>query len=112
MLSRVADTAMASELGGVSIQDYFVHAWLPRTNLVVGEALVGVEIDDEDESGALKDNHLVILMFPGYVSRMGTQPTVPEKFKVTGTIADIAVVNLLCFSPVQGGIELVQEPIS
>ena len=45
-------------------------------DLVVCEALVDVEVEDEEASGPLEADHFVVLVFPRHVGRTGTQPTV------------------------------------
>ena len=48
-----------------------------RTRLVVGEALVVVKVDYEDAAGPLERDHLVLLVLPAHVARVGSEPPVP-----------------------------------
>ena len=61
---------------GVGVQDDVVRARLPDAHLVVGKALVDVEIEDEDAAGSLEDQDLVGFVFPRNVTGIRRQPSV------------------------------------
>ncbi len=42
--------------------------------LIVREALVGVEVEHEHRVSPLKNDHLVILVLPADITRIGRQP--------------------------------------
>ena len=47
-----------------------------NANPVVSEALVHIEVEDKNTPGSLIDQHLVLLVLAGHISRIGNQPSI------------------------------------
>ena len=70
------ETVEATVLLGIRVENDAVGARLLNTDAVVGEAVGVVEVEDEDQAGALKDNDLVALVLERDVGLRGVQPAV------------------------------------
>ena len=73
---RSIDVFEPSEALFVGRKDDMVFARFFNANTVVGKRLGRVEVEDEQQPGALKDNDLVDLVLQGHVSLGGGKPSV------------------------------------
>jgi len=92
--SRLVHIAMATERLAVGTQDDTVSTFLLNANTVVGEALLGMEVEDPQKSSALKYNDLVTLVLEADIGLRRVKPS----------------VLLLC--PLHLAVELVEEPVA
>src|ERR1700753_171876 len=70
----VIDAVEPALLLGVRLEDDAIRARNLDSYPVVGEACRRVEVEDEDQPGALKDNHLVPFVLERDVRLFGMQP--------------------------------------
>ena len=85
---------MATERLAVGTQNDTVSALLLNTNTVVGEALLGMEVEDPQQSSALKYDDLVTLVLEADVGLRRVEPSV------------------LLLGPLHLAVELVEEPVA
>lgn len=80
-----------AEFLGVSIERDVVRALVLDADAVVGVAVGGVEVEDEDGAGALEDDDLVALVLEADVGLGGVQPAQRRLGPVHGPVEGVEV---------------------
>ena len=63
-LDVLIETTESAELCGVRVEDDLIRSRLLNADAIVGEALLGVEVEEEEKTASLEHSNLVTVMLP------------------------------------------------